>query len=91
MGETVATTQLQPVDQGEITCTIVEREQDPDWPTLNLIWLDILYPGIKSVRLSMQSFFSHQIANSPFVPRTDLEALAKKTSYLSMLSPILQQ
>lgn len=28
--------QLQPVDQGEITCTIV-CEQDPDWPALNLI------------------------------------------------------
>lgn len=45
--------------------SIAEREQDPDWPTLNLIWLDILYPGIKSVRPSVQSFFSHQIANSP--------------------------
>lgn len=41
---------------GRITCTFVESKQDPDWPVLNLIWLDILYPGIKSVRPSVQNF-----------------------------------
>lgn len=41
---------------GRITCTFVESKQDPDWPVLNLTWLDILYPGIKSVRPSVQNF-----------------------------------